>query len=32
MVLAVILVIGTAIVGFAWLKVRHQRKDAQGNR
>jgi hypothetical protein len=32
MLLAAILVVGTAIVGFAWLKVRHQRKDAQGSR
>lgn len=31
MVLATILVIGTAISGFAWLKVRHRRKDAQGH-
>lgn len=32
MVLGAILVIGTAVVGFAWLKIRHQRKAAQGSR
>jgi hypothetical protein len=30
MVLGTILVVGTAIAGFAWLKVRHNRK-AQAN-
>jgi len=30
MVLGTILVVGTAIVGFAWLKIRHHRK-AQAN-
>jgi hypothetical protein len=32
MLFASILVIGTAVCGVAWLKMRHQRKDAQKSR
>ena len=30
MLLAAILIIGTAVVGFAWIRIRHQRRSAQG--
>jgi hypothetical protein len=29
MLFAAVLVIGTAVAGFGWLKLRHQRKGAQ---
>ena len=30
MLLAVVLIISTAVIGFAWIKIRHQRRSAQG--
>lgn len=31
MLFAIVLAIGTAVAGFAWLRLRHQRKGAHGN-